>query len=51
LARLEIAYPTYAAIVGLAARRIISAMGMNATDAEWRELGKLQGAEWERREA
>ena len=38
LARLEIAYPTYAAIVGLAARRIISAMGMNATDAEWREL-------------
>lgn len=48
LARLEIAYPTYAAIVGLAARNIVRELGVNATDAAWRELGKLQGAEWER---
>jgi pyruvate/2-oxoglutarate dehydrogenase complex dihydrolipoamide dehydrogenase (E3) component len=50
LARLEIAYPTYCAVVGLAARKIVREMGMNVTDAAWRELGKRQGAEWERRE-
>ena len=50
LARLEIAYPTYCAVVGLAARRIVRAMGMNATDAAWRELGTRQSAEWERSE-
>lgn len=50
LARLEIAYPTYAAIVGLAARRILPELGVVSADVEWRELGKLQGAEWERRD-
>jgi dihydrolipoamide dehydrogenase len=48
LARLEIAYPTYSGIIGLAARRIVRQMGFAETDAEWKELGRLQGAEWER---
>lgn len=50
LARLEIAYPTYAAIVGLAARKIVRVLGTSITDAPWRELGRVQGAEWERKE-
>ncbi len=50
LARLEIAYPTYAAIVGLAARRIVRELGFTETAASWRALGKRDGAEWERRE-
>lgn len=50
LARLEIAYPTYCAVVGLAARKIVREMGMSITDAAWRELGKMQSAEWERSE-
>ncbi len=51
LARLEIAYPTYSGIVGLAARRIVRQMGFAETDAEWKELGRMQdGAEWERKE-
>jgi dihydrolipoamide dehydrogenase len=48
LARLEIAYPTYAAIVGLAARRVVQALGVQATDASWQTLGNAAGAEWER---
>lgn len=51
LAGLEIAYPTYAAIVGLAARRIVRELGIAATNAPWRALGTVEGAEWERREA
>ncbi len=50
LARLEIAYPTYCAVVGLAARRIVRELGTQVTDAAWRELGKMQGAEWERKD-
>lgn len=50
LAQLEIAYPTYAAIVGVAARRIVRDLGITATVAPWRTLGKIRGAEWERRE-
>lgn len=51
LAQLEIAYPTYAAIVGVAARRIVLELGITATGVPWRVLGKIRGAEWERREA
>lgn len=47
LARLEIAYPTYTAIVGLAARRMLAELGFAAGDSEWHGLGKMQGAEWE----
>lgn len=50
LARLEIAYPTYAGIVGLAARRIVRAMGFTETESEWRGLGKMPGVEWEWRD-
>lgn len=35
---------------GFAARRIVREIGMGATVAEWKELGKLQGAEWESKE-
>lgn len=48
LADLELAYPTYAAIVGLAARRILRDMGTNAP-AQWRALSKRVTVEWERR--
>lgn len=50
LARLEIAYPTYCAVVGLVARRIVRELGMHGTAAAWRELGLVRGAEWERRD-
>ncbi|TAH53701.1 MAG: NAD(P)/FAD-dependent oxidoreductase [Chloroflexota bacterium] len=50
LARLEIAYPTYCAVVGLVARRIVREMGMMRTGAEWKELGQMRGAEWESKE-
>ena len=48
LADLELAYPTYAAIVGLAARRIMRDLGAN-TPAQWRNLSKRVTVEWERR--
>jgi hypothetical protein len=51
LAELEIAYPTYTAVVGLAARRIVRELGVMPLAAEWRDLGKPHLAEWERSEA
>jgi pyruvate/2-oxoglutarate dehydrogenase complex dihydrolipoamide dehydrogenase (E3) component len=48
LAELEIAYPTYTAAVGIAARRIVSDLGVRPLAAEWRELKRLPAAEWER---
>ena len=50
LADLEIAYPTYTAAVGIAARRIVSELGVRPVAPEWRSLEKLPAAEWERRE-
>jgi len=50
LAELEIAYPTYTAIVGLAARKIIRDLGVVPVAPEWRALGKYLPFEWERRE-
>lgn len=50
LAELEIAYPTYTGIVGIAARRIVSELGVLPLAPEWRTLKKLPAAEWERRE-
>ena len=38
LATLEIAYPTYAAILGLAARHVVAVQGGLALDPEWRAL-------------
>lgn len=46
LAGLELAYPTYTAIVGLAARRIAYEMGLVPLAPEWRALGR-QAADWE----
>jgi pyruvate/2-oxoglutarate dehydrogenase complex dihydrolipoamide dehydrogenase (E3) component len=49
LAELEIAYPTYTAILGLAARRLVRELGVMPLTPEWRTLGRPH-AEWERRE-
>lgn len=48
LAELEIAYPTFAASVGIAARRIVSELGVRPLSSEWHRLKKLPAAEWER---
>lgn len=48
LAELELAYPTYTAIVGLTARKIVADLGVLPLAAEWRTLGKPVAAEWER---
>lgn len=50
LANLELAYPTYAAIVGLAARRILREDGDVAPPEQWRNLSRRVTVEWERRE-
>jgi dihydrolipoamide dehydrogenase len=50
LAELELAYPTYTAIVGLAARRLIRDLGVMPLAPEWRALGRPHAAEWERSE-
>jgi dihydrolipoamide dehydrogenase len=51
LAQLELAYPTYTAIVGLAARRIVSELGVTPLESAWQALGPEHhgegGAEWE----
>ena len=47
LAELEIAYPTYAAVVGLAARQLVRRLGLVALSPQWRALQKPQAAEWE----
>lgn len=50
LAELEIAYPTFTAIVGIAARRIVNDLGVRPLAAEWRTLKKKPVAEWERKD-
>ena len=47
LAELEIAYPTFTASIGLAARQIVRELGVMPLAAQWRSLGKPH-AEWER---
>jgi pyruvate/2-oxoglutarate dehydrogenase complex dihydrolipoamide dehydrogenase (E3) component len=51
LAELEIAYPTYTSIIGLAARRLVQDLGVIPLAPQWHSLGKLPIAEWERSEA
>jgi pyruvate/2-oxoglutarate dehydrogenase complex dihydrolipoamide dehydrogenase (E3) component len=51
LAELELAYPTYTAVVGLAARRLLTELGVMPLAPEWRALSSLHAAEWERSEA
>jgi pyruvate/2-oxoglutarate dehydrogenase complex dihydrolipoamide dehydrogenase (E3) component len=48
LAEMEISYPTYTAIVGVAARRIVRDLGVRPVSPQWRTLGKTHLAEWER---
>lgn len=48
LADLEIAYPTYTAVVGLAARKLTRELGMEHLAPEWRTLTRQPLAEWER---
>jgi dihydrolipoamide dehydrogenase len=48
LAELELAYPTYTAIVGLAARQLVRQLGVMPLAPEWHALGSANTAEWER---
>lgn len=50
LAELELAYPTYTAVVGLAARQLVRELGVMPLMPQWRSLGKAHVAEWERSE-
>jgi pyruvate/2-oxoglutarate dehydrogenase complex dihydrolipoamide dehydrogenase (E3) component len=47
LARLKIAYPTFAAIVGVAARRLARDLGVVPVAAYWRDLRQSHMADWE----
>ncbi|OGO33784.1 MAG: hypothetical protein A2W35_12565 [Chloroflexi bacterium RBG_16_57_11] len=49
LAELQIAYPTFTSILGLAARRIVRQLGVQPLSPEWQTLAELPGAEWEAR--
>lgn len=48
LADLELAYPTFAAIVGLAARQLVRELNVVPVMPEWRALAPLRVTEWER---
>ncbi len=50
LADLELAYPTFTAIVGLAARRIVRELGLVPVSAGRRENEGPRAAEWEHRD-
>ena len=50
LASLELSYPTYISIVGLAARRAVFYLGLMKLAPEWHEIGPHYAAEWERRD-
>jgi pyruvate/2-oxoglutarate dehydrogenase complex dihydrolipoamide dehydrogenase (E3) component len=47
LAELELAYPTYTAIVGLAARLAMRELGVVPLSPQWQSLGNSPAAEWE----
>lgn len=51
LAELELAYPTYTSIVGLAARQAVRKLGVMPMAPEWLSLGRPHAAEWERSES
>jgi pyruvate/2-oxoglutarate dehydrogenase complex dihydrolipoamide dehydrogenase (E3) component len=48
LADLEIAYPTYTAVVGLAARKLTRELKIHPLAAQWQALGRVPLSEWER---
>ncbi len=47
LAELELAYPTYTAVVGLAARQAVRQLGVLPLAPQWQTLGRELVAEWE----
>lgn len=47
LAELEMAYPTYTAVVGLAARQAVRKLGVLPLAPQWRSSGQTRAAEWE----
>ena len=47
LAEVEFAYPTFTAIVGIAARRILRELGLVAVSPRWGIPERTLGAEWE----
>ena len=49
LAELELAYPTFTAIVGMAARQMVRELNLVPLALQWRALGR-RAAEWEREE-
>ncbi len=51
LAELELAYPTYTAIVGLAARQAVRQLGVLPLAPQWRDAPRPLIAEWEWSEA
>ncbi len=51
VAALELAYPTFTAIIGLAARQLAQELGAIRVSPEWHTLARLRPAEWERSEA
>ena len=51
LGEIELAYPTFTAIVGLTARRIIRELGIVPLAPQVQSLGRAYVAEWERGEA
>ena len=48
LAQLELAYPTFTAIVGLCARQLVRELGVVPLAPAWRALLQPRAAEWER---
>jgi pyruvate/2-oxoglutarate dehydrogenase complex dihydrolipoamide dehydrogenase (E3) component len=50
LADVEFAYPTFTAVVGLAARRILRELGLVAVSPRWGVPERKLGAEWEHME-
>ncbi len=50
LAEIEFAYPTFTAIVGLAARQVVHALRLGADATAWEAMGRPRQSEWERRD-
>lgn len=50
LADVEFAYPTFTAIIGLAARRVLRELGLVAVSPRWGIPERTLGAEWEHSE-
>ncbi len=47
LADLELAYPTFTAVVGLAARRIVRDLDLVPRSPQWRAITPPGATEWE----